>query len=73
VERVFRFYADHGEIELPQQPRLMIEQFLISVVGIPQRLALLGARESDEEQDRRLRMAIRLFVNGCRSRKNALT
>jgi hypothetical protein len=51
----------------------MIEQFLISVVGIPQRLALLGARESDEEQDRRLRMAIRLFVNGCRSRKNALT
>ena len=73
VERVFRFYAYHGEIELPQQPRLMIEQFLISVVGIPQRLALLGARESDEEQDRRLRMAIRLFVNGCRSRKNALT
>jgi TetR/AcrR family transcriptional regulator, mexJK operon transcriptional repressor len=65
VERVFQFYADRGEIELPQ-PRLMIEQFLISVVGIPQRLALLGAPESAEETDRRLRVAVRLFVNGCR-------
>jgi TetR/AcrR family transcriptional regulator, mexJK operon transcriptional repressor len=69
VERVFKFYADRGEIELPQ-PRLMIEQFLISAVGIPQRLALLGVRESDADTDRRLRMAVRLFVRGCQpSRK----
>ena len=65
VERVFKFYADRGEIELPQ-PRLMIEQFLISVLGIPQRLALLGASESEEETDRRLRIAVRLFVRGSR-------
>ena len=65
VERVFQFYVDRGEIELPQR-RLITEQFLISVVGIPQRLALLGAGESAEERDRRLRVAVRLFVNGCR-------
>jgi AcrR family transcriptional regulator len=64
VERVFKFYADRGEIAFPQ-PQLMIEQFFISVVGIPQRLALLGLRESPEEQERRLRLAVRLFVRGC--------
>jgi TetR/AcrR family transcriptional regulator, mexJK operon transcriptional repressor len=64
VERVFKFYIDRGEIELPQ-PQLMIEQFLISVIGIPQRLALMGLRESPEEQDQRLRTAVRLFVRGC--------
>lgn len=66
VERILKFYADRGEIEL-QQPQLMIEQFFISVVGIPQRLALLGIRESTEEEDRRLRLAVRLFINGCRA------
>ena len=64
VEHVLRFYADRGEIEL-RQPQLMIEQFFISVIGIPQRLALLGMRESAEDEDRRLRLAVRLFVNGC--------
>jgi TetR/AcrR family transcriptional repressor of mexJK operon len=68
VERVFRFYADRGEIEL-SHPQLMIEHFLISVIGIPQRLALMGIRESAEEQDQRLRVAVRLFVRGCAKRK----
>jgi AcrR family transcriptional regulator len=64
VEHVFKFYADRGEIAFPQ-PQLVIEQFFISVVGIPQRLALLGLRESPEERERRLRVAVRLFVRGC--------
>jgi hypothetical protein len=68
VEGVFRFYADRGEIELPE-PQLMIEHFLISVMGIPQRLALMGIRESAEEQDRRLRLAVQLFVHGCAKQK----
>jgi TetR/AcrR family transcriptional regulator, mexJK operon transcriptional repressor len=66
VERVLRFYADRGEIELSDL-QLTIEQFFISVIGIPQRLALLGLRESAEDEDRRLRVAVHLFVNGCRS------
>lgn len=70
AERVLRFYADRGEIEL-QHPQLTIEQFFISVIGIPQRLALLGLRESAEDEDRRLRVAIHLFVNGCRSSRKS--
>jgi len=66
AERFLRFYVDRGEIEL-RHPQLMVEQFFISVIGIPQRLALLGLRESAEDQDKRLRVAVGLFINGCRS------
>lgn len=67
IERVLAFYADRGEITLAS-PQLIAEQFFISVVGIPQRLALLGLRESADAQKRRLRMAVRLFLDGCRAR-----
>jgi AcrR family transcriptional regulator len=65
VERVLTFYADRGEIEL-RHPKIMAEQFFISIVGIPQRLALLGLRESRAQEQRRLRAAVRLFLHGCR-------
>jgi hypothetical protein len=45
----------------------MAEQFFISVVGIPQRLALLGLRESPQQERRRLRAAVSLFLDGCRA------
>jgi AcrR family transcriptional regulator len=70
VERVLRFYAERGEIEL-HDPQLMTEQFFISIVGIPQRLALAGIRETPYDEARRLRMAVHIFVNGCRPRPNA--
>ncbi len=68
VERVLAFYAERGEIEL-KQPQLMAEQFSISVAGIPQRLALFGIRETPQQEERRLRAAVRLFLNGCRTRR----
>ena len=68
IERVLRFYAEHGEIELaPSQ--LTAEQFFISIVGIPQRLALAGQRDPAPAEARRLRAAVRLFLNGCRVRR----
>ena len=70
VERVLTFYADRGEIELSHL-QLTIEQFFISVIGIPQRLALLGLSESPDDEDRRLRVAVDLFVNGCRLRRKS--
>jgi hypothetical protein len=63
--RVLRFYADRGEIDLPY-PQMIAEQFFIAIVGIPQRLALLGAREPAAQEQRRLRIAVRLFLDGCR-------
>jgi TetR/AcrR family transcriptional regulator, mexJK operon transcriptional repressor len=67
LERVLRFYADRGEIEL-RDPQWMTEHFFISIIGIPQRLALAGIRETPYEEARRLRLAVNLFVNGCRVR-----
>ena len=65
--RVLHVIEQMGEIELPS-PQLIAEQFFISVVGIPQRGALLGYREAPKAQERRLRMAVRLFLDGCRAR-----
>jgi TetR/AcrR family transcriptional regulator, mexJK operon transcriptional repressor len=64
VGHVLKVYAKRGEIEL-REPQLMMEQFFISVIGIPQRLALMGMRESTEDADRRLRVAVELLLHGC--------
>jgi TetR/AcrR family transcriptional repressor of mexJK operon len=69
IERVLNHYAGKGEIELAA-PQLMAEQFFISVAGIPQRGALLGWRETPQERERRLRIAVQLFLDGCRARRS---
>jgi AcrR family transcriptional regulator len=66
--RVLGAYVESGEIEI-EDPQLMAEQFFISIVGIPQRLALLGLREPPAAEQRRLRAAVRLFLDGCRARR----
>jgi TetR/AcrR family transcriptional regulator, mexJK operon transcriptional repressor len=68
IERVLTYYAHKGEIEL-SSPQLMAEQFFISVVGIPQRLALLDYRETPKAQEHRLRAGVRLFLDGCRTQR----
>ncbi|HEX3503888.1 MAG TPA: TetR/AcrR family transcriptional regulator [Xanthobacteraceae bacterium] len=66
VQRILAFYAERGEIEL-KEPQLMAEQFAMSVAGFAQRLALFGVRETPEEEERRLRAAVGLFLDGCRT------
>jgi TetR/AcrR family transcriptional regulator, mexJK operon transcriptional repressor len=68
IVRVLAAYADRAEIESPH-PQMLAEQFFIAIVGIPQRLALLGLRETPEQEQRRLLAAIRLFLDGCRTRQ----
>jgi AcrR family transcriptional regulator len=68
IMRVLTVYADRGEIEL-RQPQMIAEQFFISILGIPQRLALLGVPEAPDEEQRRLRAAVGLFLDGCRPRQ----
>jgi len=63
---VLRTYADRGAIKL-SEPRTMAEHFAILVVGIPRMLALLVGREPPAEEERRLRAAVRLFLDGCRT------
>lgn len=66
IARVMAAYHDRGAIEGDLEMRA--EQFFILVVGIPQRLAMLVGRETRQEEERRLRAAVRLFLDGCRSR-----
>ena len=51
-----------------QRSRNKGQQFFILIVGVPQRLALLGGREEPMKEDLRLKAAVRLFLNGCRMR-----
>jgi AcrR family transcriptional regulator len=66
IIEVLRTYADRGAIKL-SDPRTMAEHFAILVVGIPRMLALLVGREPPAEEERRLRAAVRLFLDGCRA------
>ena len=67
IKTVLAGYAERGALELGD-PELRAEQFFILIVGVPQRLALLGGREEPMKEDRRLKAAVRLFLNGCRMR-----
>lgn len=67
VVDVLRTYADRGAITL-REPRLTAEHFAVLVVGIPRRRALLVGREPSDDEERRLRAAVRLFLDGCRGR-----
>ncbi len=60
-------YEERGAISTGDAQALA-EDFLMLTTGVPQRLALLGLRETPEEEQRRLRQAVRLFLDGCRSR-----
>jgi TetR/AcrR family transcriptional regulator, mexJK operon transcriptional repressor len=65
IVEVLQTYADRGAIALAD-PRMTAEHFAILVVGIPRMLALLVGREAPAEEERRLRAAVRLFLDGCR-------
>jgi TetR/AcrR family transcriptional regulator, mexJK operon transcriptional repressor len=60
-------YVERGLLRL-DDPRLCAEQLVMSIVGVPQRMALLVGRDPPEEEERRLRAAVRLFLDGCRAR-----
>ncbi len=68
IVEVLQTYADRGVIEL-RDPKLTAEHFAILAVGIPRMLALLVGREPPAEEERRLRAAVRLFLDGCRRRR----
>jgi TetR/AcrR family transcriptional regulator, mexJK operon transcriptional repressor len=65
IVNVLQTYADRGAIAL-RDPHLTAEHFAILVVGIPRMVALLVGREPPAEEERRLRAAVQLFLDGCR-------
>jgi AcrR family transcriptional regulator len=65
IGEVLRTYADRGAIRI-DDPRLTAEHFAILVIGVPRMKALFVGREPPAEEERRLRAAVRLFLDGCR-------
>ena len=66
IAEVLTVYADRGVLVL-DDAKLAAEHFAILVVGVPRMLAILVGREAAEEEERRLRAAVRLFLDGSRA------
>ncbi len=67
LSRFMRVYAERGVLSI-DDPELAAQHFAMLVIAVPQRLAMLGHREGPEQQERRLRSAVKLFLDGCRRR-----
>lgn len=67
IRHVLEAYAERGALD-PGDLEMRAEHFFILVVGIPQRLAMLIGREAPADEERRLRAAVKLFLDGCRKR-----
>jgi TetR/AcrR family transcriptional regulator, mexJK operon transcriptional repressor len=67
IAGVLADYVDRGALA-PGDVRMRAEHFAILVIGVPRTLALLVGREPPAEEDRRLRAAVRLFLDGARAR-----
>jgi TetR/AcrR family transcriptional regulator, mexJK operon transcriptional repressor len=67
IVEVLSRYAERGALRLGDDPEFMAEQFFFATIGLPQRIALLAGREPPETEERRLRAAVRLFLDGCRA------
>ncbi len=66
IARVLSVYAERGALSF-EDPQFAAEQFAMLVIGVPQRLAMLGYRDPPEQEARRRRAAIKLFLDGCRA------
>jgi TetR/AcrR family transcriptional repressor of mexJK operon len=65
IVRFLSTYVERGALSL-DDPQLASEHFAMLVIGVPQRLAMLGYRDAPEADERRLRSAVKLFLDGCR-------
>jgi TetR/AcrR family transcriptional repressor of mexJK operon len=66
IDGVLAGYGELGALA-PEHARSRAEHFAILVIGIPRTLALLVGREPPAQEQRRLRAAVRLFLDGCRA------
>jgi TetR/AcrR family transcriptional regulator, mexJK operon transcriptional repressor len=66
IGRMLSIYAERGALALGDA-RLTAEHYAMLVIGIPRTLATLVGREPPAAEERRLRAAVRLFLDGCRA------
>ena len=68
ILRVLQAYEQRGDLVLADA-QMTAEHFFILMVGIPQRMAMLGVKEEAPDAERRLHAAVALFLSGCGVRK----
>jgi TetR/AcrR family transcriptional regulator, mexJK operon transcriptional repressor len=68
IERVLRFYERRGDLIIDNADMLGELFFTITVRPAQIRALILGPERGLENQDQRLRAAVRLFLDGCRPR-----
>jgi TetR/AcrR family transcriptional regulator, mexJK operon transcriptional repressor len=69
IVKMLSAYADRGVIQLGEA-RMTAEHFAVLVTGVPRTLAMLVGREPPADEERRLRAAVRLFLDGCRPNRD---
>jgi len=69
IARVLSVYAERGALTFAD-PQFAAEQFAMLAIGVSQRLAMLGYRDPPEQEARRLRAAVKLFLDGSRAKRN---
>lgn len=67
IVRVLAAFAERGEIVL-DEAEMKAELFAILIVRGAQHRALILGPDEPEQQERRMRAAVRLFLDGCRPR-----
>jgi TetR/AcrR family transcriptional regulator, mexJK operon transcriptional repressor len=67
--RVLRAYEQRGELVIDDADMLAELFFTITVRPAQLRALLLGPEQNSAQQDARIRAAVRLFLDGCRSKK----
>jgi TetR/AcrR family transcriptional repressor of mexJK operon len=67
IARFLSSYAERGALRI-EDTQIAAEHFAMLVIGVPQRLAMLGHRDTPEQEARRMQAAVRLFLDGCRAR-----
>jgi TetR/AcrR family transcriptional repressor of mexJK operon len=65
ISRFLTLYAERGALSF-DDAELAAQHFAMLIIGVPQRLAMLGHRDGPETEERRLRSAVKLFLDGCR-------
>jgi TetR/AcrR family transcriptional regulator, mexJK operon transcriptional repressor len=70
MARVLLAYEERGALVFEDR-QFAIEHFFTLIVALPQRLAIFLGRQTPQEEARRLRAAVRLFLNGCRAGREA--
>lgn len=67
MARFLSIYAERGALSFVD-PLIAAEQFAMLIIGAPQRLAMLGFRDTPEREEMRLHSAVKLFLDGCRNK-----